>query len=193
MELKKRISDDRIRKLIEDIMKNFGEVGYGLGSQTSQIECTMIPNPLDHMVKEKLRIKGYGRYMDDGYLIHHSKEYLEYCLEEIRKKCKKIGIILNEKKTKILPIDKGFIFLKTKFTLTDTGRVLRKVNKDSAKRMQRKLKSYIKWLQEGNFSESDVRCSYNSWIGHMNRCNSYRILKKMRKKLERALIGGKIL
>ena len=26
----------------------------------------------------------YGRYMDDFYLIHPSKEYLKYCLEVIR-------------------------------------------------------------------------------------------------------------
>lgn len=29
----------------------------------------------------KLRIKYYGRYMDDTYLIHKDKKFLEYCLE----------------------------------------------------------------------------------------------------------------
>ena len=38
--------------------------------------------------------------MDDFYLIHENREYLKYCMEEIRKKCKEYGFVLNEKKTK---------------------------------------------------------------------------------------------
>lgn len=44
----------------------------------------MLPNKLDHFIKEKLGIKGYARYMDDGYLIHPSKEYLKECLTRRR-------------------------------------------------------------------------------------------------------------
>ena len=38
----------------------------------------------DHFVKERLHIRWYGRYMDDFFLIHPDKDYLQFCLKEIR-------------------------------------------------------------------------------------------------------------
>lgn len=180
-ELSRRISDKRINKLIGDLMENYGSVGMGLGSQLSQIEALMIPNSLDHMIKEGLKIKGYGRYMDDGYLIHHSKEYLEYCLVKIESKCKEIGLILNKKKTRIVPIKNGFIFLKTKFILTKTGRVVRRANKETGKRLKRKMKTYRKWCDIGKFTIKDAIQSFNSSKGCLLRCDSYRLLKRLEK------------
>lgn len=79
----------------------FGDIGLGIGSQISQVLALASANELDHFVKEKLHIKYYGRYMDDGYLIHRDKKYLAHCLEEIQAVCDKLGIVLNRKKTKI--------------------------------------------------------------------------------------------
>ena len=62
------------------------------------------------MIKERLGIKFYGRYMDDFYLIHHDKEYLQYCLEEIRKFLVSLGLELNQK-TAIFPLTQGINFL----------------------------------------------------------------------------------
>lgn len=72
-ELAKRVHDVRIRALANECLDNFGPIGYGLGSQISQTAALMLPNKLDHFIKEELGIKGYARYMDDGYLIHPSK------------------------------------------------------------------------------------------------------------------------
>lgn len=52
---------------------------------SSQVLAITYLNELDHYIKEKLHIKYYVRYMDDGILIHEDKEYLEFCLEEIKK------------------------------------------------------------------------------------------------------------
>ena len=54
------------------------------------------------------------------------KEYLEYCLQEIRRICAELKIELNEKKTRIVKLSHGFTFLKTQIYLTDTGKILRK-------------------------------------------------------------------
>ena len=77
--------------------------------------------------------------MDDGYLIHEDIKYLEYCLKRIDEVCAELGITLNRKKTRIIPIQKGITFLKTKFILTDTGRVVRKMSRPSIRAMKRKL------------------------------------------------------
>lgn len=138
-ELARRIHDPRVRNYANDFLENFGPVGYGLGSQISQISALMYANPIDHVIKDELQIKGYGRYMDDGYLIHEDMAYLEHCLERITEVCKGLGITVNRKKTKLIPFRNGFTFLKTKFVVTETGKIMRKMSRASLRAMKRKL------------------------------------------------------
>lgn len=173
-ELARRVHDERTRKLADTFLDNFGPVGYGLGSQISQNAALMLPNYLDHFIKQDLGIKGYARYMDDGYLIHEDIHYLEYCLERIKEVCAKLGITLNLRKTKIRPIRSGIVFLKTKFILTETGRVLRKMSRPSLRAMKRKLFKFRRWVEEDRFTLQDVRTAYDSWRGHMRRGDSYK-------------------
>lgn len=178
MELERRIHDERTRALANECLDNFGPIGYGLGSQISQTAALMLPNRLDHFIKEQLQIKGYARYMDDGYLIHPSKAYLQKCLARMKEICDSLGIILNTKKTKIKRLADGFKFLQVRFKLLETGKVLRKMSYESIKKMQRKLKKFRRWNAEGRtviiggkeihkeFPLSDICKVYESWRGH---------------------------
>ena len=145
------VCDDRVRALANQCLDAFGPVGYGLGSQISQIAAIMLPNRLDHMIKEELGIKGYARYMDDGYLIHHNKAHLEHCLTRIQALCDELHITLNPKKTTIKRLSDGFDFLKVRFRLTNTGKVVRRMSYDSVKTMHRKLKKFRKWHEHGRY------------------------------------------
>lgn len=190
-ELAKRVHDVRIRALANECLDNFGPIGYGLGSQISQTAALMLPNKLDHFIKEKLGIKGYARYMDDGYLIHPSKEYLKECLTRMKEVCDSLGIILNTKKTKIKKLSEGFKFLQIRFKLTETGKVLRKMSFESIKKIRRKLKKFKLWNIEGRvvkiagkfvrrvFPLSDICSAYESWRGHMKRGNSFHAVERM--------------
>lgn len=190
-ELAKRAHDVRIRALANECLDNFGPIGYGLGSQISQTAALMLPNKLDHFIKEKLGIKGYARYMDDGYLIHPSKEYLKECLTRMKEVCDSLGIILNTKKTKIKKLSEGFKFLQIRFKLTETGKVLRKMSFESIKKIRRKLKKFKLWNIEGRvvkiagkfvrrvFPLSDICSAYESWRGHMKRGNSFHAVERM--------------
>ena len=77
--------------------------GLPLGYQTSQLFALYYLDEFDHFVKEKLHIRYYGRYMDDFFLIHPDKEYLQYCLTEIQAFMASLGLELNEK-TQIFPL-----------------------------------------------------------------------------------------
>ena len=67
--------DKRLAAFIKRLVDDFGgEKGLGLGSQISQVSALRFPNQLDHYVKEVLHIKGYGRYMDDGYMLFWTKK-----------------------------------------------------------------------------------------------------------------------
>lgn len=54
-----------------------------MGNQTSQWFALYYLDGLDRLIKEKLRIKYYTRYMDDMILIHPDKNYLKECLHEM--------------------------------------------------------------------------------------------------------------
>lgn len=77
---------------------------------SSQVLAVFFLNDFDHFVKEKLKIKHYVRFQDDFLLYHESKEYLKYCLEEIRKFLNKEKLVLN-KKTRIFSSRENFVFL----------------------------------------------------------------------------------
>lgn len=179
--VKDRYSDERMQNLIIAFITAFGEKGLGLGSQISQISALMFPNALDHFIKEKLRIKYYGRYMDDGYLIHHDKAYLVECRKRIIELCHSLGIVMNVKKTQIVKLSRGFTFLKTKFSYSATGRIIKKPARKGITGMRRKLKKFRRWIDEGRMTFDDVNTSYQSWRGHLKKCNSYRTLKRMDK------------
>ena len=79
---RKFFKDEKLISLADSFVDAFGDRGLGLGSETSQINAIVHINAIDHYIKEKARIKGYGRYMDDSFIIHESKEFLENLLED---------------------------------------------------------------------------------------------------------------
>jgi hypothetical protein len=164
------IKDPRIRHLIHSYVSAFGDgISLGLGSQVSQISAIFYPSVLDHYIKERLKIKEYGRYMDDLYLIHGDKEYLKKCLGEIKRICAILKIKINKKKTGIVKLSRGVNFLKGNYRLLPTGKVLRLPSPVSAKRMKRKLRKFRKLIDEGEMSFENLRCSYQSWRGNFRR------------------------
>jgi hypothetical protein len=110
-------------------------------------------------------------------LIHADKSYLCYCLAEIEKVCAALRIIINKKKTRIVKLSSGADFLKGKYRLLPSGKVLRLPGKDSTKRMRRKLKKFKSLIMAGKMNFEDLRTAYQSWRGnYMRRFNAhYRI------------------
>ncbi len=170
------ITDTCIRSIYKQAVDEFGEAGLGLGSQVSQILAIFYPNKIDHFIKETLRIRYYGRYMDDSYLLHPSKEYLQYCLECIRLLCKKYKIVLNEKKTRIIRLRQGVPFLHCKYRYATTGRILKNGGRESAKRMKRKLKYFARQVADRKMTITYVRDVYQSWRGFMRQFDGRKIL-----------------
>ena len=132
---------------------------------------------MDHMIKERLGIKFYGRYMDDFYLIHQDKDYLIYCLEEIKKYLVPLGLELNHK-TAIFPLSQGIDFLGFRTYMTDSGKVVRKIRRDSKNRIRRKLKKFRHLLDEGRITFDTVVQSYSSWTGHAGHGNSHHLIRQ---------------
>jgi RNA-directed DNA polymerase len=177
----KYIKDRRIIKLLYDFITPFGDgISLGLGSQVSQISAIFFTNPIDHLIKEKYRIKYYGRYMDDLYLIHPDKKYLLSCLEGIKTECEKLGIKVNLKKTKITKLKDGVHFLKGIYSVSETGKIIRRATQDSRKRMRSKLIKFKRLYDSGKMNMSDIRTAYQSWRGnYRRRFYAYHTIRRM--------------
>jgi len=58
--------------------------GLPIGNLTSQVFANFYLNSLDHFIKHKLKIRYYGRYVDDFVLVHEDNEYLKSIIPAIR-------------------------------------------------------------------------------------------------------------
>lgn len=153
-------------------------VGLPIGYQSSQLYALLLLNGLDHMIKEKLHIKGYGRYVDDFYLIHKDKAYLQHCLKVIRAYLSDYGLELNQK-TQILPLKNGIDFLGFHTYLTDSGKIICKIRKRSKENMRRKLKKYAEDHKAGIRSMESIQASYGSWRAFASYGDTHHLISNM--------------
>lgn len=187
--IRKRLTDQRAAFYTDQIIDSFGgDTGIGLGSQVSQLTELAVLDDLDHYIKERLRIRHYLRYMDDFILIHEDRAVLENALKDITEKLAALGLTLNSK-TQIYPLKQGVIWLKWRFILTDTGKVVRRIGRKSVVRERRKLKRMAKLAESGRISADALKESFNSWKAHAQRGNCRKIISDMEELLNRLLQG----
>lgn len=186
--LRRKYTDERLLKLILHFIECFGGKGLGLGSQVSQVLALAAADRIDHHIKDVLRVKNYGRYMDDGYLISHSKEHLQMCRREIVKLCTEMGLQLNENKTRIVPLRRGFTWLKIKINVLPSGQLLQRAWRKSVTRERRKLKKLKKIMEAGRLTAADAWQSFQSWDSHLIGLKAYRTRKEMRALYDRLFL-----
>lgn len=144
----------------------------------SQLVALAVLDDLDHYIKERLRIKHYVRYMDDFVLIHPDKEYLQKCRAEISEQLRAIGLQLN-KKTALYPLRQGVKILQWRFIIADSGRIVRKMNKQKQSKQRRKLKKLYAKEQCGEYATGTARESLISWLANADRGDTYYERRKM--------------
>ena len=177
--IRKFFEDNNILKYSDDFIDAFGEKGLGLGSETSQIGAIVFTNDIDHYIKEQLKIKIYGRYMDDSYIVLPSKNALQDILERLKIKYSEFGIRINEKKTYITDLKHGFKFLKTRFYITETDYIIQKACRESIVRERRKLKKQAGLYNKGILTLKDINASFQAWLGSLKYKNAKKSVKNM--------------
>lgn len=175
--MQKHFTDQRIIDLVMYFTSyiNKGK-GLDLGSQISQVLALAAANDLDHYIKEVLGAKYYARYMDDGYILCEDKKQLTEFAEKIDEYTQCLGLTLNKKKTRVIKLTKGFVFLKRRYRIID-GKLLITSTGDSHKRMRRKLKKFVNKLAEGHMTYDDVAQSVKSYIAHLKGTKCYTSVK----------------
>lgn len=74
------------------------------------------------------------------------------------------GLSFNDK-TQVFPIKNGVEYLGFRFTLTDTGAVVKKVKIQSKLRYKRRLRRYTELYREGRIQMVDIRQSLAGFQG----------------------------
>ncbi len=164
--------------------------GLPLGYQTSQLFALMFLDEFDHIVKEKYRIKRYGRYMDDFFLIHPDKAELQRLLKDIEALMASYKLELNEK-TAIFPLRNGIDFLGFHSYLTETGGVIQKLRQESIDRIRSRIKEWRRDYPEGKISKEKIKEKCTSWDAHAAHGDTHSLREKYAKQVEE-IIGEKV-
>lgn len=85
--------------------------GIPLGNLTSQFFGNIYLSDFDHYVKEKLKVKGYIRYVDDTIYFSNSKIFLMEIVGKIKDYLAQLRLKIHPLKIKLLSSKEGFIFL----------------------------------------------------------------------------------
>lgn len=150
-------SDKKVLSLCDMFIDSVDGDGLALGNQTSQLFANLLLNELDHFIVDKLKIKYYGQYIDDFYLIHADKNYLKYCLTEIAKLLLNLKLSLNGK-TQITHFSDGIKFLGF-HTYPNNGEPIRVLCGENRRRANKKYNRLKTKLGETEIYQK----SYSSW------------------------------
>ena len=162
-----------------------------IGDQLSQDIGVFFPHKIDNYAKIVRGLKCYGRYMDDIYYICETREEALSISDGIDEQAGKYGLFINKHKTRIVKLSSVYKYLQIKYTLTDTGRVIKRINPKSVNRERRKLKAYKRLLDNGVILLEDIEQAYRSWMGDYTRIMSKRQIRHM-KELFKQLFGKEI-
>lgn len=142
---------------------------------SSQTFAILYGHEIDLYIVEKLKPILYLRYNDDGILISNNKEYLEYCLKELKKLMTKYKLELNSK-TRIYHIDDGFEFLGFKY-IRKNGKLIVKLKNQTKKRFKRKIRTIYKLYINNKFSLKDLKQVKSSYNGHLKHGDTNNLVK----------------
>lgn len=173
--LKHRVSYDILELIFYIIDESSdSDKGLNLGAEMPQILAVFYLHRIDNYIKTVNGFKYYGRYMDDMYIIHNSKEELKKLSIELREQLALLRLEPNEKKTNIVKLSHGFTFMQIKYYIeTETNKIITKPSSSKIARERRRLKKYKKLYDDGKLNELEIYNNYKSWKKSLIKdCNS---------------------
>ena len=193
--LKKRITDERLMQLLREVINcedtKFGlpagmspeectedmwlsDVGMPIGNLTSQLFANIYLNELDQFAKHELKTHFYVRYMDDVIILSDDKKFLNQIKNEIQRfLSENLHLDLN-KKTVVRPVTLGIDFVGFKMWATH-----RKLKKQTARKIIRKVKHMCEEMNAGNMTKEAFMRSVASYRGLLQHCDSYGLRRKL--------------
>ena len=141
----------------------FGKRGTGLGSPISQLVQLAVLTELDQMMVREPGVFAYQRTMDDIMIVTRNVKEALNAENKIREYLKSKGLEMTDKGGNN-KLQKGFYYLKRKFVLTDTGRVIVLPQRQKIEKEKRVLKKQKRNLDAGLITMEEIRQKYECFI-----------------------------
>lgn len=167
------------------------ERGMPLGVEPSQQEMVALPSAVDNWLKCQKGIHCAGHYMDDYYIIMPDVEQLKAVIREMVRRFETMGIRVNKRKCRIIPLTKPFRWCKARFTLTETGKIKVNGSQDGIKRARRKLKLFYREFKAGKRPLKDVEQYMNCQSAYYKNFNDHGRLLRLQRLYHAIFFGGR--
>lgn len=146
--------------------------GLPIGNLTSQFLANLYLDDLDHMIKHKLGVKHYIRYVDDLVLLSRSKEKLHLWKNCIEADLRKVRLCLHPLKANVFQTRLGVDVLGY-HVFPD----YKKLRNDNGFRFTRRLRFFAKAYANNIMDWTDFNPSVQSWIGHAKQADTFGLRK----------------
>lgn len=198
--LSKRITDERVMQLIrlilrsgegvlaeeatqcwfpgDDLLAVLRPKGLPIGNLTSQFFANVFLDPIDHFIKEHLRLPGYVRYADDLLLFGDSRRMMwdaagflsdELCAKRLR---------LHPNKTHLSPTSLPVTFLGLRVSQNQL-----RLSQQSIQRFSRRVRRQKHAFAQHELEFSDISSSLQAWLAHCSHTNSRGLQKSLARHL----------
>ena len=153
-------------------------VGLPIGNLTSQMFSNLYMNGFDQWVKRVLKVRHYGRYVDDTYYLSTDKEWLLSIVPQVDAYLHDhYGLALNLRKTKLTEVSKGVSFL---------GIHLKPYRRYVKNKTLRRMRGHVREMERINnclLGDETVRrellAQANSMLGLLSHTASFNIRKRL--------------
>ena len=159
----------------------YSKSGHGLpiGNLTSQVFANFYMHDFDSFVKDELKIKYYGRYVDDFIICSNDKKILKGLIPKIKNKLlNDLKLELHPKKIYLQHYNKGVMFLGA---CLKPGRVY--IGNQTKGNFYSKNHKFTEIENITSSTQNDILAVVNSYLGLMRHFSSYKIRKRQVLKL----------
>ncbi len=152
--------------------------GLPIGNLTSQVFANFYMDSFDHYIKHDLKIRYYGRYVDDFVIVHESKEYLKSLIPKLSEFLQlELQVTIHPKKIYLQHFSKGVKFLGAIILPNRIYIASRtKGNFYYAIEKQNQIARKHKPTKE---QQQAFQSSMNSYLGIMKHYRTYKLRKEM--------------
>lgn len=160
--------------------------GLPIGNLTSQLFSNVYLSDFDNYVKRELKVKYYGRYVDDFYLITNNRQQLIDLKASIARYLQtQLGLKLHPKKVYLQEVSHGVSYL---------GVFIKPYRSYVGRRIQKNMQEcFYRIHKQGQIETTDRMkqnhlASINSYLGICQHYNSYHLRQKLCDKLANSLL-----
>ncbi len=150
---------------------NERSVGLPLGSLTSQLWANRFLDPVDHLVKDGLRLRGYLRYMDDMLLFHDDRATLEAVAREVEAKCLELRLRLHPWQAQPTRAGVGFVG----FRITPHQVRMRR---SGVARAERRLAAMVRGMRRGEVPAERCMASLRATFAHWSHADTFKLRER---------------